>query len=77
MTTRSRVTQKVKIWTQKSTDINSGLKQIHEKLSGVMLSNSEILKNLIPEIKKNVREEVTEIFEDKLKVTNIRSRDKE
>ena len=42
-----------------------------------MLSNSEILKNLIPEIKKNVREEVTEIFEDKLKVTNIRSRDKE
>ena len=51
---------------EKSTDINSGLKQINEKLSGVMLSNSEILKNLIPEIVKNVREEITKIFEDKL-----------
>jgi len=48
------------------TDINSGLKEINEKLSGVMLSNSEILKNLIPEIVRNVREEITKIFEDKL-----------
>ena len=51
---------------QKHTDINSGLKQINEKLSDVMLSNSEILKNLIPEIVKNVREKITKIFEDKL-----------
>jgi len=47
------------------TDINSGLKEINEKLSCVMLSN-EILKNLIPEIVRNVREEITKIFEDKL-----------
>jgi len=64
MTTRSKEVEILD--PEKSTDIDSGLKQINQKLSDVMLSNSEILTILILEIVKDVREEITKRLEDKL-----------
>jgi len=47
-------------------NISSELRQIHEKLNKVEISNNETLKGMVTEIVKQVREDMIKIFEGKI-----------